>query len=278
MIDHNDALLTRAERHFAGTDVVVIPSTGEQGLSGARNTGVTAAGSPVVAFLDDDAAATDASWLAELTRPFDDATVVGTGGLIVPNWEGGAAPRWFPDEFNWVIGCSYRGLPEGVAEIRNPIGAAMAFRRDAMIDVGGFSSRLGRVGNHLAGGEETDLAIRATAATSGIVLHAPAARVDHRVPAARQRLGYFVRRCYGEGRSKAVLAGRVGGAATTAERSYLGTLVSGVAGRLVAAVRQRSVSPLAQIAVIGIGTGVTAAGYLIGTVQRRVFDRTGTAT
>ena len=38
-------------------------------------------------------------------------------------------PRWFPPEFDWVVGCSYTGLPETVAPVRNLIGAAMSFRR-----------------------------------------------------------------------------------------------------------------------------------------------------
>ena len=29
----------------------------------------------------------------------------------MPLWLG-ERPSWFPDEFLWVVGCSYRGLPE----------------------------------------------------------------------------------------------------------------------------------------------------------------------
>ena len=37
-------------------------------------------------------------------------TVLGVGGAAIPAWET-AAPAWWPNEFGWVVGCSYRGQP-----------------------------------------------------------------------------------------------------------------------------------------------------------------------
>ena len=63
VIDHNSVLLERAHETF--TSATVIPNRAGRGLSGARNTGVEAAGGEIVAFLDDDARA-EPTWLAEL--------------------------------------------------------------------------------------------------------------------------------------------------------------------------------------------------------------------
>ena len=63
--------------------------------------------------------------------------VIGVGGHVTPNWRA-PRPSWFPEEFLWVVGCSYAGLPETQAEVRNPIGANMAFRRSVFARSGGF--------------------------------------------------------------------------------------------------------------------------------------------
>ena len=70
--------------------------------------------------------------------------MTGVGGLTRPLWATGARPRWFPEEFNWVVGCSYRGMPTGRARIRNVMGGNAAFRREVIGAVGGFSTAIGR--------------------------------------------------------------------------------------------------------------------------------------
>ena len=111
VIDHNPALLDQAQRELAG--VVVVPNTRRRGASGARNSGVAASRGQVVAFLDDDAVAS-CTWLEALLVHFADPYVVGVGGRVVPLWEG-SRPRWFPQEFDWTVGGSYRGMPEKAA-------------------------------------------------------------------------------------------------------------------------------------------------------------------
>ena len=126
VIDHNEQLLRRA-RTSLPDDVEVLANEERQGLSGARNTGVRAARCDVVAFLDDDAEA-DPGWLEELLAQYDEPLVMGAGGRAVAVWPG-KRPGWMPTEFDWVVGCSYTGLPETIAPVRNLLGAAMSFRR-----------------------------------------------------------------------------------------------------------------------------------------------------
>ena len=124
-------------------------------------------------------------------------------------------PRWFPDEFLWVVGCTYRGLPETAAPIRNLIGCNMSIRRTVLDEVGGF--RIGRVGALSIGHEndETEICVRIRAHfPSAIILYDPAVRVvNHRVPAGRTAVSYFAKRCLSEGISKARLSKSVGSTA-----------------------------------------------------------------
>ena len=276
VIDHNPTLLAGARDAWGSLPAVqVLPNSGGRGLSGGRNTGIEHSSAPVVAFLDDDAVPR-AGWLDALGARFAEANVAAVGGAVQPRWEAGAPPRWFPDEFGWVVGCDYRGLPGDGAPIRNPIGANMAIARDAFDAAGGFSERLGRTGELPTGCEETELGIRIRAELPGrVVLRDTAAVVDHLVPVARGRLRYFVRRCWNEGRSKAALSALVGsGAALASERGHALRLVTEAPARYLRQAASGDLDGFARAGSCLLGLVVTGAGYLSARA-RRVASVTG---
>jgi len=268
VIDHHPALQERAAREIPG--VVLVENVEQRGLSGARNSGVRVARGDVIAFMDDDAWA-DPAWWSHLAAAYADPTVMAAGGAILPSWERGR-PSWFPREFDWVIGCTYLGMPETRAAVRNMIGCNMSFRRDAFVEVGGFSHGIGRIGTRPLGGEETEFCIRAQRRwPHRVIIYEPAAVVNHRVPAARGTVRYFRSRCYAEGLSKAAIAKLVGsGSALSTERGYaVRTLGGGVARNLADAVRGKGLTGLRRAAAIVLGLAATTTGYVVGRISAR---------
>jgi glycosyltransferase involved in cell wall biosynthesis/GT2 family glycosyltransferase len=272
VIDHSPELEEACRERWPR--VRVIANSEQQGLSGARNTGLAECSGDVVAFLDDDAVA-DADWIEALARAYADASVLGAGGTVRPIWDDGR-PGWFPPEFDWVVGCTHSGMPRERQAVRNLVGANMSFRREALVEAGGFRHELGRVGTIPAGCEETDLCIRiGKRHPEATILYDPEASVGHFVPVARGRLAYFSSRCRGEGRSKAILAGLVGSdAGLSEERSYVRrTLPLGFLSGLGAVARGDLDGPRRAAAIV-FGLFATTAGYLgAGREARRISRR-----
>lgn len=285
VVDHNPPLLERLRvRLAADPEVQVLANSHTRGLSGGRNTGIAAARGQIVAFLDDDAVA-EPDWLRWFADGFAEPEVMGVGGLTLPVWASGRRPGWYPQEFDWVHGATYRGMPTGRARVRNVLGGNASFRRSAFDVAGGFSARIGRGADagsdgrpvRPLGGEETELCIRIHQERPGSVfLFDDRSVIHHRVPAERERFGYFRTRCWAEGLSKAQVAERVGaGDGLSSERYYASrTLPAGILRGLAETLRGDAAG-LARAAAIASGGLITAVGYVLGVCLQRVNHTRG---
>lgn len=261
VVDHNPALRERLADAWPAVDVIA--SGPVRGAAGARNAGTARATGDAVAFLDDDACPS-ATWLERLAEAYTHEDVAGVGGTLRPGWPDGR-PWWFPDEFDWVVGCTYRGLPVRRAAVRNLIGANMSFRRELLLGVGGERDGFGRIGLAPVACEETELCIRVRGSRPRLELvFEPGAEAVHHVTPERTRVRYFVHRCYAEGRGKARLSALVGAdESLSAERRYVArTLPGGVARGVRTAVADRDPRPLGRAAMIVAGLASAGAGYL----------------
>lgn len=263
VIDGNAELKRRADRELTGA--VVLMNAHAPGLSGARQTGAEHATGSILAFLDDDAIA-DEDWLEQLLQAYEDPNVLGVGGLIDPLWRE-PPPRWFPAEFNWVVGCTYAGMSVQTTRIRNPIGANMSVWASVLETAGAFDARLGRSDGHkglYGAAEETELGIRTTASHPGRYwVYRAEARVRHVVSAERASWRYFVRRCRVEGHAKAVLA-EVAGVrqGLESERVYARSVLPRAVARGFGEALRGDLAGLARAGAIVTGLGVTTVSYV----------------
>jgi glycosyltransferase involved in cell wall biosynthesis len=184
------------------------------GLAAARNSGLDAATAPFVAFLDDDCEP-EPQWAAQLLASYKEG-VIGVGGPILPGARDGFMLGYLkrhnplkPQESN--LAKSNRLLYRLYLYARRQwtqtydltrrnvysfAGANMSFRRQALIDVGGFDTRF------RFGAEELDLCMRAARTFPfGRLLFVPEARVVHHFKAS-VRDALRRSRAYGRGSAR----------------------------------------------------------------------------
>jgi GT2 family glycosyltransferase len=261
VIDHNPALLDKVCAEFP--EIRITANHYSQGLSGSRNTGVEIARGDLIAFMDDDATASP-DWLQQLEACYTSSEIIGVGGSILPQWDAGR-PAWFPAEFDWVVGCTYQGMPRQTSQVRNLIGCNMSFRREAFDIAGGFHTQIGRIGKLPLGCEETEFCIRLSQLLPmSRLIFEPNAIVRHRVTSERGMWRYYVKRCYSEGISKVLVSREVGASnALASEKAYtFRTLPRGVLKGIADTCLSLDLAGIARAGAIILGLVITTTGYL----------------
>lgn len=174
------------------------------GLSHARNRGTVESHGSIVVFVDDDAVAEPGCLRAHLDAFESDPSILASAGRIFLRWPNGR-PKWVPSsQESYYSGLDLGETQHTMAFPSYPYGANMAIRRDVLIDIGGFSTELGRRGNNLISGEEKDLFLRISN-LEGSVVYVPGAVVHHHVLEERSEPKWLLRRSLAQGRSQIVM-------------------------------------------------------------------------
>jgi GT2 family glycosyltransferase len=159
------------------------------GLSGARNVGAEAAAGEIIVYTDSDCVA-DETWLLYLVQAMQDQEVDAIGGPNLP-----------PPTDSWTAKCvaaspggpSHVMLDDRFAE--HVPGCNMAFRRDALLAIGGFDAQFRQAG------DDVDVCWRLLDAGKRIGYAASAVVWHHR----RNTVRAYLRQQKGYGRSEAML-------------------------------------------------------------------------
>jgi glycosyltransferase involved in cell wall biosynthesis len=218
LVDNNSTDSTaRVCEEFAGVLPIRYLREERQGLAFARNLGVKEAGGAIILFTDDDVDVSP-EWIAELWSAANShPETVFFGGRIEPRWES-SPPQWMirhsGDLLAGITIDFSLGDKEVAMEREKPfIGANMAFRREAMVEMGSFRDDLGMSGRSLGAHEETEYMRRLLrAGYQG--LYVPGMLIHHRNPPERATERYVLRWFAGCGRSH-VRSGNIQPAAAT---------------------------------------------------------------
>ena len=277
IVDHNEELF----RELPGVldeEVLIISNQTVKGLSGSRNCGIAAAHGKIMVFFDDDAVAS-LDWIEKLVEPFADERVMAVGGRVLP-YGPQKVPGWFPEEFLWVLGCTYKGHPEERGPIRNVFGGNCAFRKSCIERVGHFLPALGRVGDKLLTGEETEYCMRIrTMMPTSIILYQPEAIVYHRVPKEKASFKYLLKRTYGSGYSLSYIHKILPAYGKRTEKNYLKHLLAEFLPTCLKGCFHAPIKSVSQLGAVIAGILSTGLGYLNGSLTvLKGIEQTGVTT
>jgi glycosyltransferase involved in cell wall biosynthesis len=203
VIDNNSTDHTRAVvAEFAASDPAprYLLET-KQGLDYGRNRAIAEARGDLIVFADDDILMSP-DWLSQLVAPLltDTAHRVGAvGGEVIPVFPDGLPP-WVAE---WHAPLAFRADAGPLESKHSPMGANLALPKWAIEKIGVFHTALDRAaGNYFSGGDSE--MIRRVRAAGLEVWFAPAAAVQHQMPASRTTFRYASRHAFDSARSRVI--------------------------------------------------------------------------
>ena len=166
----------------------------KQGLSNARNCGIKNSNGEIIVFLDDDALVMP-DWLDELHRTFTLYKADVVGGKVELLYEK-EKPIWLSQDLEFYLSTIDWGDKD--VEIRLPdkwlVGANIAFKKEIFENYN-FLSILGRSGEKLLSGEETELCERLQK-NEKLIYYSSKAIVKHIVLPERLEKKFFLNRVF----------------------------------------------------------------------------------
>ena len=270
-VDHNEGLFEKLKDELT-SNVKVVLNAGPRGLSETRNVGIRTSTAEIIAFMDDDAVA-EKDCLQKLLVSFKDSNVMAVGGRAVSVWSKGTAPFWFPEEFDWTIGCTAHNklMVQPNGEVRNVTGSNMAFRREVFLRIGYWETELGAINGKSRGGEEANICLRIKGGIDqSLILYEPEAVVFHKIIPGRDTLSHLLSYCWDEGFNRAKMRKATIGFVEnplSAEIEFLRRLLTISIFRRV--LRVYRISNLAQVGAIMASLVCMGTTYCLGRVKYR---------
>jgi glycosyltransferase involved in cell wall biosynthesis len=176
IIDNKSTDLTPSlEEKYSSIKTVNYFLETKQGLSHARNRGMKEANGEILVYLDDDIELVD-NYFEICDNIFTDKSISISGGKVLPYRT--AIPEWLPEKYYYLI--SIYDLGNSPKFVKYLMGGNFTIRRSDAFRIGQYNTLLGRNGNKLAGGEETDYQNRASTMGYKMYYH-PKQNILHKI-------------------------------------------------------------------------------------------------
>jgi glycosyltransferase involved in cell wall biosynthesis len=157
----------------------------KQGLSYARNRAYKEANFPYIAYMDDDAIATE-NWLQKVKQVIREQDPDVFGGPIYPYYLT-EKPKWFKDEYEIRQHSSKTGWLNKEEFVS---GSNMIIKKSWLEELDGFDTNFGMKGENIAYGEETDFIKRAREKGANTYYDLDLI-MKHHVPAYKMTIPFF---------------------------------------------------------------------------------------
>jgi glycosyltransferase involved in cell wall biosynthesis len=183
-----------------------------QGKSFALNRGLAMTRGDIIALTDDDVWISQ-DWLARIVADFRERDVTFVFGKVLPRWSRLPPPELLTQAAQAIWGplaiVDYgdepaKYTPESAGQ-RLPIGANLAFARDALVRIGGWRTDLGKVNNTLISGEDHEIFMRLRRYGLYSGYYDPEVSVRHFIPPGRLTRAYFRQWFFWNGKTQALM-------------------------------------------------------------------------
>lgn len=206
IVDNNSADDTRAvvERYqeLCRFPIFYVKES-QQGLSHARNRGISESTGKLIAFTDDDVVV-DPNWIGSIVKAFAEYDVQCIGGRILPIWAK-PKPKWLSVYFHPNLALLDYGDAPFYLDAPKLWGANLAFKAEAFQKYGLFDTNRGRLPHKLYGDEESHF-LSTLLQQKERILYLPQAIVHHCIPEHRMSRGYFRKWNFHQGELGAILS------------------------------------------------------------------------
>ncbi|WP_435347070.1 glucosyl-dolichyl phosphate glucuronosyltransferase [Haloarchaeobius sp. HRN-SO-5] len=271
VVDGNEEVHEWTVDDFGDVENVRIHCNDEnRGISYSRTKGAELATGEVVAMIDDDAVA-EPDWIERLVETYEETDAIAVGGHVKPDWQV-EKPDFFPDEFYWLVGCDEKGFGEHMEEMRNTYGSNISFRRDVLLNVGGYDENTGRKGDKHIQAHESTVGARLQRDYGRGVIYNKEAVVNHKLFEYRGDFRWLASRSFWQGYSKRIMDHLIPEASADKNEYLKDLLTKHVPERLASLVRDPELAKVKQLVAIFVFTAMVGFGYVYAILKPNLLN------